>query len=215
MAFTQRLIESFMQTARSSTSGYQDDVDINRNLAMIDNEIMETLAPLYSVNGKVQDLLQPFVKPVQSQAVVSGSLVKPADYVQYIDSIYEGKPVYPRNPNEIAILNTSPVRKPTLDKGPYFVYFTGGNINYLPNEIESVELVYLRKPEAGEISYSYTSTDDSDYVEISVVKEIEWPDRAFNLFYYHLLEKYGFEYSSQLALEYSQLGINREITKTA
>lgn len=214
MAFTQRLIESFMQTARSSTSGYQDDADINRNLAMIDNEIMETLAPLYSVNGKVQDLLQPFVKPMSSP-VVEGSLVKPVDYVQYVDSIYNWNPVYPRNPNEVSIINTSPTRKPTLDSGPYFVYFVGGNINYLPKEIETVELIYLRRPKPGAISFSFESTDESDYVEMSVVDEIEWPERAFNLFYYHLLEKFGVEMSNQLASEYSQLGINREITKTA
>lgn len=214
MAFTQRLIESFMQTARSSTSGYQDDDDINRNLAMIDNEIMETLAPLYSVNGKVQDLLQPFVKPISS-TVVDGSLVKPTDYVQYVDSTYKGNPIYPRNPNEVSIINTSPTRKPTLDKGPYFVYFTGGDIKYLPKEIDAVDVVYLRRPVPGSVSFTISDLDDSDYIEMSVVKEIEWPERAFNLFYYHLLEKFGVEMSNQLASEYSQLGINREITKTA
>lgn len=213
MAFTKRLVESFMQTSRSSTSGYQSKDDINRNIAMISNELMETFAPLYSINGKVQDILQPFVKPQPNAAVTLGLLSKPTDYVQYISSTFKDSPVYPRNLNEIDIINTSPVRKPTLEKGPYFVTFVGNDIKYHPKEINAVDLMYIRKPSAGSINFDIVSTEDSDYINIVVVQETEWPERAFNLFYYHLLEKYGFEQSSQLAAEYSQLGINREITK--
>lgn len=212
MAFTKRLVETFMQESRSSTSGYQDDEDINRNLASIDDLLMETFAPLYSTNGKVQDMLQPFVKSDNAN-VSLGKLEKPTDYVQYIDSIYKGSPVYPRNINEVSTINTSPVRKPTIYKGPYFAYFSSGDINYLPKEIEAVELFYLRRPVYGEIKLTPVSTAESDYNELSVTKEIEWPERAFNLFLYHLLEKYGVEMKDQLALEYSQLGINREISK--
>lgn len=211
MAFTKRLVESFMQTARSSTSGYQDDDDINRNIAMIDNELMETFAPLYAINGKVQDLLKPFVKK-GPQAVVAGVLSTPANYVQYIDSSYKGTPIYPRNINEISILETSPIRKPKLE-GPCFVSFSGGTINYHPKEINSVELSFIERPLPGVIKFNVVSTEDSDYITTEVTREILWPERAFNLFYYHLLEKYGIEQDSQLAAEYSQLGINREITK--
>lgn len=213
MAFTKRLIETFMQQSNSSTSGYQDEDDINRNLAAIDNELMETLAPLYSMNGKVQDLLQNHVDVNSDHPVINGVAPKPDNYVQYIDSIFDGNPVYPRNINEVSIINTSPIRKPTIDKGPYYVYFSSGNINYIPKEIDAVELYFLKRLKPGKISFDAVSTDDSDYFSISVVDEIGWPERAFNLFLYHLLEKYGVEMKEQLSMEYSQLGINREVSK--
>lgn len=213
MAFTKRLIETFMQQSNSSTSGYQDEDDINRNLAAIDNELMETLAPLYSMNGKVQDLLQNHVDVKSDHPVINGVAPKPDNYVQYVDSIFDGNPVYPRNINEVSIINTSPIRKPTIDKGPYYVYFSSGNINYIPKEIDAVELYFLKRLKPGKISFDAVSTDDSDYFSISVVDEIGWPERAFNLFLYHLLEKYGVEMKEQLSMEYSQLGINREVSK--
>lgn len=213
MEFTKRLVETFMQQSNSSTSGYQDEADINRNLAAIDNELMETFAPLYSVNGKVQDLLQNHVKVLQDHPVVNGVAPKPDDYVQYIDSFFKGNPVYTRNINEVSIINTSPIRKPTLDKGPYFVYFSSGNMNYLPKEIDAVELYFIKRLPPGEIKFEVMSTDDSDYVELSVVNEIQWPERAFNLFLYHLMERYGVEMKEQLSMEYSQLGITREVSK--
>lgn len=212
MAFTKLLIESVQQATRSSTSGYQDQDDINRNLEAVDKEITETLFPLYAINGKVQDLVQNFVKK-STGAVVSGELAKPDDYVQHISSSYEGKPMYPRNINEIDIIRTSPIRNPKLESGPYFIYFESTKIKYLPEDISSVDLVYLRRPKAGKIKETYVSDADRDYVTTDVVKEIEWDDRAFNLFYYHMMEKYGFEQNDQLSIEYSQLGINREITK--
>lgn len=213
MAFTKRLVESFMQTSGTATSGYQDDVDINRNLAMIDNELMETFAPLYSENGKVQDILSAFIEMKEDQTVTNGKLDKPTDYVQYVDSVYKGKPVYPRNVNEISLIETSPIRIPTLEKGPYFVAFYSDEINYKPKEINKVNLVYIRRPVPGEIKFTPVSTDDSDYNTITVQREIEWPERVFNLFYYHLLEKYGIEKKDELELEYSQLGIQRELVK--
>lgn len=212
MAFTKRLIESVLQTARSSTSGYQDDTEINRNLPMVESELMETLAPLYSTNQKVQDLLGPFVTDFAPTPVVDGTVSLPSDYVQIVDSDYEGKPVYKRNTNEISLIRTSATRKPTAD-GPYYCYFTGGQMKVLPDTLEEINLSYIRRPIPAEIAYNIVSTDQSDYVEVSVVRESEWPERAFNLLYYMLLEKFGIEQESQLSMEYSQLGINKEVSK--
>lgn len=211
MAFTKRLVESFMQTSQSLTSGYQSEEDINRNLAMIDSEIMEILAPLYATNGKVQDLLQNAVKKSELP-VVDGIMSKPEGYLQFISSSYNGTPMYPKNLNEIDIINTSPIRKPKLT-GPCFTTFVDGVVECHPKEIEKALVNYLKTPLPGSIEFVMVSNEDSDYIEINVVREIDWPDRAFNLFYYSLLEKYGFEKNSQLSAEYSQLGINREIAK--
>lgn len=213
MAYTQRLVESVLQTARSQTSGYQDDDEINRNIAMVESELMETLAPLYSTNQKVQDLLAPFVtRPSTDSTVAAGVLTKPSDYVQFVNMTISGKPVYERNVNEIDIINTSPTRKPTAT-GPYYFYFVNNSVNVLPATISSARITYIRKPIAGQIAYDYVEEEDNDYAIISVVREIEWPDRAFNLLYYLLLEKYGVENQEMLAMEYSQLGINKEISK--
>lgn len=213
MAFTQRLIESVMQTARFSTSGYQDDAEINRNLAMVENDLMETIAPLSEENQKIRDLLSPFITPPSTLPVSSGIVTLPADYVQVVDSFYNGKPVYKRNVNEISIINTSPTRKPNIDKGPYYCYFAGGGMRVLPVEMEEIDMIYIRKPVPGEIEFNVIEDEDRDYVTISVLRETEWPERAFNILYYLMLEKYGVEMTSQIAMEYSQLGINKEIQK--
>lgn len=213
MPFTKRLIESVMQTARFSTAGYQKDVEINRNLAMVENDLMETLAPLSEENQKVRDLLGPFITPPSTLPVSIGVVDLPDDYVQVVDSTYNKKPIYKRNVNEISILETSPVRRPTLDKGPYYCFFAGNGMRVLPAELPTVDMIYIRKPVPGEIEFEVVSTDESDYVTISVVRETEWPERAFNLLYYLMLEKYGVEKTDQLAMEYSQLGINKEVSK--
>lgn len=213
MAFTQRLIESVMQTGRFRTSGYQDDTEINRNLAMVENDLMETLAPLSEENQKVRDLLLPFITAPSTIPVINGVATLPGDYVQVVDSFYKNKPVYKRNVNEVSIINTSPIRKPTLDKGPYYCYFAGSGMRVLPEEMESVDMIYIRRPEPGQIEFTIEETEESDYVNISVIRETEWPERAFNLLYFLMLEKYGVEMTSQISMEYSQMGVNKEIAK--
>lgn len=213
MAYTLRLIESVLQTARSRTSGYQDDEEINRNIAMVESDLMEILVPLYSTNQKVQDLLAPFVVPFTTTSVISGVVTFPSDYVQIVDSMYNDLPIYKKNVNEVSLVVSSPIRKPNLEKGPYYCYFTGSRMNVLPASIPNIQMSYIKRPEAGKIAYSFVDDEEEDYATISVVTEISWPERAFNILYYLLLEKYGIENQSQLALEYSQLGINKEISK--
>lgn len=213
MAFTKRLIESVMQTAGYSTSGYQADVEINRNLAMVENDLIGTLVPLWEDNQNVRDMLSPFITPPTILPVSSGGVELPVDYVQIIDSNYNRKPIYKRNVNEISIIETSPIRKPDLEKGPYYCYFLGKSMRVLPQDIPEVEMMYIRQPIPGEIVFDIREEEDRDYVELSVVRETEWPEKAFNLLYYSMLEKYGVEKTSQLAMEYSQLGINKEISK--
>lgn len=212
MPYTQRLIESVLQTARSQTSGYQSDDEINNNIAMVESELMETLAPLYSINQKVQDLIAPFVTRNANTSVVDGVLTKPADYIQFVRATINSKPVYQRNVNEIDIINTSSTRKPK-EGGPYYVFFENNEINMLPETVDTATIVYIREPVPGMIEYEYVGDDENDYATISIVREMEWPERAFNLLYYLLLEKFGVENENQLAMEYSQLGINKEVTK--
>lgn len=201
-----------MQTARSSTSGYQDEAEINRNIAMVENDLMDTICPLYEENQKVRDLLNPFITLPSTTTVTNGIVSFPPDYVRIVDSSYDGRPVYKRNVNEISIIKTSPTRKPTLDNGPYYCYFAGDSMRVLP-EIEEIDLIYIRRPEPGEIEFNIVESADRDYIEIDVVREIEWPESAFNILYYLLLEKYGVEMRSQISMEYSQLGVNKEISK--
>lgn len=212
MAFTKRLIESVMQTAKSSTSGYQDEDELNRNIAMVENDLMDIICPLYEENQKVRDLLNPFITQPSTTVVTDNVVALPPDYVRIVDSMYKGRPVYKRNVNEISIIQTSPVRKPDVEKGPYYCYFMGGAMKVIP-AISEIDLIYIRRPEPGEIRFIIEETDERDYIEIAVEREIEWPESAFNILYYLLLEKYGVEMSSQISMEYSQLGINKELSK--
>lgn len=213
MAFTKRLIESVMQTAGYSTSGYQDDIEINRNLAMVENDLIGILSPLWESNQSVRDMLSPFITPPSTTPVSSGVVDFPPDYVQIIDSSHNKKPIYKRNINEISLIESSPTRAPKMERGPYYCYFAGGDMYVLPEEMETVDMIYIRQPIPGEIAFDFQEEEDRDYVTMSVVRETEWPQKAFNLLYYLMLEKYGVEKTSQIAMEYSQLGINKEISK--
>lgn len=202
-----------MQAARLGSSGYSDDAEWNRNLKLVQTDLFNTMAPLYSKNIQVQDMLAPFVKSLSDQVVTNGAVVKDANYGQLISINIGGYPVYPININEESIINTSPVRKPSIEKNQYYYLLKNNQINILPYNVQKVSYEYLRVPADALIKFNIVETSESDYFTPEALSEIEWPVKASNFLLYLMLEKYGIDQRESLAIEYSQIGIQKEISK--
>lgn len=208
-----RLFNSVMQAARLGSSGYSDEDEWNRNLSAVQTDLFNIMAPLYSKNFQVQDMLSPFVSDDVSVDLISGKLVKNSDYGQLISISVNDYPAYPINHNEEAIIKTSPIRKPSISNNQYYFTFKGNDIHILPKEVATAVYTYLKTPSVVEIKFDVISTDNSDYIEVSSLSDLEWPEKAFNFLYYLMLEKYGVDQRESLAMEYSQMGIQKEINK--
>ena len=208
-----RFYNSVMQTARAGSSGYVNKNEWNTGMSQVETDVFNIMAPLYSTNFQVQDILAPFVTSKKDAALVDGVLTKETDYSQFISAEINGNPVYPLNLNEVSIIKTSPVRKPSIEKNQYYLTFENDKVSFLPETITKVDYRYLRKPVPAELDMTVVSNEDSDYVTPVKVKDLEWPEKAFNILYYLMLEKYGVDQRESLAYEYAQLGIQKEISK--
>lgn len=208
-----RFYNSVMQAARANSSGYVSESEWNLNMNQIETDVFNLMSPLYSTNFQIQDMLAPFVTPKKSAPVVDGILTKEDDYSQFISAEINGYPVYPINLNEEAIIKSSPVRKPSIEKNQYYLKFSGGDVGILPANVLTVDYNYLREPVYAELEFDVVSDEDSDYVTPVKVKDLEWPEKAFNILFYMMLEKYGIDQRESLAYEYAQLGIQKEISK--
>lgn len=208
-----RFYETVGQAARSGSSGYFSGDEWNRNLAAVETDLFNMMAPLYSSNFQVQDMLSPFVK--SEEGVLSGGiLVKPEGFSQFISAEINGNPVYPLNLNEVAIVKSSPTRKPSIENNQYYNYFKNDKIYFEPSQVAKVNFDFLGKPIPGEILLTEVSSEDSDYVTVTSTRDLEWPEKAFNILMYLMLEKFGIDQRESIAYEYAQIGIQREIVKT-
>lgn len=210
-----KLSKFVSQTRRSGSSGYESDEEFNINLAAVDVEVYRTLIPYYAKDDRIQKLFSPFIETEQLP-IVNGRLAVPDNFEKYIDTVFDGgsKIVYPRNLNERAVIKSSSIQNPSVESEEYFCFFDKNEIIYLPQEVTSGELVYLRKSVPGEIKYNYVETEDSDYYTVEKVKDIEWDNELFGLFSALMLEKFGFQNRETVALEYANLGVQREIVNT-
>ena len=216
MIDTAELIKSVFQEARIGTSGYEDQDEVNRNIKMVEMDLFSTLIPLVAKDFTIQTLLANFLE--KGTVAVGGLWTypnvvdEPDVFHSYLSSTINGKPVYPKTKNEIDIILNSSVRKPTED-GPYYSTVEKTGIQHYPKTITELEAFYYRYPVYGTVTFNTVSDDDSDYVNIVTDKAIQWPEKAFNILHYSLLERYGVDCRESLALEYSQLGIKKELSK--
>ncbi len=99
----------------------------------------------YSINQKNREELRNLIKPLQTIAVTAGLMAYPADYVYY-DSMTTtgGILITEATPDEIAILNQSQIKPPSLTYPKMTLYSDG--IRIAPSSITSVKLTYVRQP---------------------------------------------------------------------
>lgn len=208
-----RLWEYVMQAATAGTSGYQDQSEFNNDIQSVQTDLITSLAPMYSRDVSVQELIAPFVIPDVLVTDGSGFVAKPVDLVQLVSVSIGDYPVWPRHPNEIAVSNYIPSRRPSVAENRYFYTLVDKGINLLPAQVHSLDTVYIRYPLPASIILTAVSTDDSDYLTPTVGADLEWPERAFNLIAYMMMERLGLEMKESLLLEYSKLGLQTEAGK--
>lgn len=205
-----RLWNTVNQMAKTTTSGYQTEEEFNNDLADVQLALITKLAPFYSVNQSVRDLLKPFALSETSSAT-SGVLAYPEDYFRALTARINGYPVYPIATNEKDIIMTSPIRGASTAKNQYYYYQEDGGIKILPAETLSVTLSYLKYPAEAFIVLTPVEGDNSDYLEPTVGEDLEWDENAFNFLLYMMLERLGVEIKDDLAMEWSNLGIQKEL----
>lgn len=205
------------QTKRSGTSGYDSDEDWNANLKSTEIEIYRTLVPMYAKDDRIQKALNPFVKTQDYPNIYNGTISLPSDFNKYIDTSFgDGdKMVYPRNLNEKSRILSSPIDNPSITSDEYFCFFKGSTIEYLPKEVDSCSLVYLREPIPASVEFELKEEDDEDYIRLKVIRNSEYPNELFNLYCAILLEKFGYQNRETVAVEYGRLGIERNVNSSA
>lgn len=209
-----RLYETIAQRAKTGTSGYQSKDEFNRDIASVQTALMGLLCPLYDSSQAVRDLLSPFVEPLSVTTSATGVAAKPDDYFQMAALSISGYPVKLVAANERFMLQFVPSRRPSAADNRYFYYIESDSINVLP-ATSAFPLVgtYIREPEEASIDFTVTSTDEDDYIEVTSVDDLEWPERAFNILVYMMLQNLGLEMKEQILSEFSNLGISMEINK--
>lgn len=204
------LYDYLAQTQKTGSSGYQRESEINANIEVVTMEIFRLLLPWYAKDEQIQYLLSHLI--AEEDVTISGTLRIPDGYSKYIDThTGNGKIVYPRNINEYERILASPIDNPTKDSDEYYAFFDNRSIKYLPEDIGEAKLIYFRSPEIGEIKLEAVSTDERDYVEASSVKDIDYPKDMFSLFSAYMLEKFGYQNRESVAIEFSKLGIERDV----
>lgn len=208
-----RLWTTIQQLAKTETSGYQTEAEFNNDVAAVQDDLMTTFVPLYSVNQMLKDILDVFVKSSPITINSSGQADKPTDYYSSLTASINGHPCYPIAVNEKDIWNTSAIRKPSVANNIYVYYQENGILNFLPAQTLSCNFSYIRKPADASIEFTAVSEEDNDFITATSVDDLEWNENVFNLFVYKMLERLGVEMKDSIASEYSRLGINTELSK--
>lgn len=198
-----RLWNTVNQMAKTETSGYQTQDEFNRDLASVQTALLSVLAPFYSRNQAIQDILSPFVKG----AALSST--KPTDYFRFISGIDRGYPIIPINVNQVGDIQISPIRKPNVKRTYY--YFEDKQMKFLASGTPTGTMSYIRYPLASRIVLTPVSGVDNDYVTPTADGDLEWNEDAFNFFLYMMLEKLGIEMKEQLLQQYANVGLQREL----
>lgn len=206
-----RLYRDLVNTAKIGTSGYLRESEINDALSFVQTSLMGTLAPLFAVNRSVKDLLAPFIV---SDSLPAPVINKPEDYFQLISMNIDDVPVRSLPLNSKTSINSVPSRRPSDQNGILYYVEESDSFFILPSTVaSSVEFLYIRHPLGVSITLTPSSTDDSDYLIPSASDSLEWPERAYNIIFYMMLDKLGVAQKESLLMEYSNLGIQQEAAK--
>lgn len=223
MISTKLLYERLGILTKSGTSGYFTQEDFNSNLYSVTYAILATLCDNYEKNQKVTDYLVNHITLYSSTTEANGFLFDSSitetleDYYRTLSVHYKGSTqTYSSQKSTIGELGmylSSPIRRPNKTKGQTIYCFVDGNIKMYPNEATDFDLYYCRKPVVGELVLEDVSDEENDYTVVDEVNtvDIDFPEGLFNLFVYFMLESMGIEQKENLAMEFSQLGIERTV----
>lgn len=203
--------------AVTGTVGYDSTFIEKVNQAQV--QAQNTILPFYEDNQAVKDALSLHVTPIVKSTSITGELTKEADYMYFIAVISAaGTTAFPINNNEVSIINSSPIRKPNIDKGRVFYYWKKNSLFFLPAQVMSVDYTYIRAPKDAKIVLNPVDIPNRDYLVPSTnpadIQDLEWPDKMFDLLMYLTLEKLGMEMKEPILVEYANMGLSREMVTT-
>lgn len=211
MILTVDVWEGVSRLAKSGTAGYQDEEEFNSDLNAVQIALMSMLAPMYSTDQVIKDILGPFIEPLTGTSSATGVLAKPSDYFQLATVAISGYPAFSIDVSEIQMLQFIPSRRPSATDNRYYYFMQSDSINLLPSAVHTVTGTYIRQPDEASIILTPVSEDDRDYVTPTSTDNLEWPQRVFNIIVYMMLLKLGLSFEKQLIMEFAQLGINTEL----
>lgn len=209
MIETVRLYRDLVNTAKVGTSGFIREVEFNDALAAVQSSMIGTFAPLFANNRSVRDILAPFIK---TSPVSGGVVAKPSDYEQLIGINVGDHPARLADLNEEAAMQSLPSRRPDSANGVYYYIESDDSFRILPSA-GSADFSYIRTPGEALITLTASSTEDSDYLTPTSNQNLEWPERAYNIIFYMMMERFGISQKEALLMEYANLGIRMEAEK--
>ncbi len=217
MISTSKLWERVSVLTKDGTSGYTNADDFNSDLLSVTLMVQAMLCDEYQKNNKVSNWLINHIKSAELTSSSTGVLDLPEDYYRdlaiyfnYNDQFIE---TFDLNSNSLGMTRSSPIRRMDDTKGRVGYYYEDGSIVLEPNKELVVKLEYCKKAVEPKIAFTVVSSADDDYISIDTANTVDtdFPEGLFNLFVYLLLEARGVEMKENLSVEYSQLGLQRQI----
>lgn len=214
MISTAAVYQRVSQLLKAGTSGYGSDVEFTNDMYSTFLDILNTLCDNVEMNEKVSDMLSKEGLLVTTAITTSatGTFPYPTGHYRSYPIWKVGAninyPVTKININEVAMYETSPIRKADASKNLYRWYLTNGIGNIMPKAATPIMFSYVIKPA---MPVLVLTLDDNDYEAVGAgTTDIKLPENLFNLFVYKMLERMSVEQKENIALEYSQLGISKE-----
>lgn len=222
MISVEKLWYRLVSLGKSGTSGYFTAEEFNSNIYSVQYTILSLLCDNYENNQKVSDALSRHIKPLTGTTQANGKLfvtdlkTNLANYYRALALVYNSDKEYPSykiRVNEIAMYETSSIRKPNLTKKRTLWCMDSDNLQMLPKQALPYKLYYCIKPLEAKIAFTTATDADNDYLVIDAANtiNIDFPEGLFNLFVYYMLEAMGVEQKENILSAYSQLGINRTV----
>jgi hypothetical protein len=211
--------------AKKDQSGYNTADEFNNRVDSVQLELIEKILPYIKVTDRAADILGPFIKTTELVTTPQGVLTPPADYLNYLALSYKYTntdnsityiPLNELGPDEAEANARNSIRKADPTKGRVQYYRENGAITITTNSLSTVRVRYLIRPPVSTIVFTVQSNANGTFQTYDSVNSVSliWPDSAFNLIVYLMLEKLGVEIREQFLIEFAQvLGIQPEMVK--
>jgi len=201
---------------------YQSGTDtvayFNSKLAEVQIETFNLFAPLYDQNEKIKTLLDVWVKEQSGSSNSLGivALGTAPDVVSrplaigYVVSAMPAFSISSIDETELIAIARIPQRAPnSAGKKVYYRFNSPSLLQFYPKETVPYDAFYLTYPTAAKIAFTYTTVSNEDIMSYDSINSVNllWPQAAFNLILYGMLEKYGISVREQLLQEYAKYGI--------
>lgn len=223
------LYRSIRDLARKDKAGYLSNDEYNRNLKRAQDIVLEFFFNQFEETQEVPEALARFIK-TQTISVQNGLGDLPSDY-ELILRVTAKKPVYndggceiisydesivtPINASEISLTKTSPIRKPSFERGTARYRTKGVSLQIFPEESIPVELEYIRTPVTPFRNVTIDVANDEENFTSSGTTNLEWGSSEERIFldvllYYYALPVRESEILGWLA---NKQGITKQITE--